>query len=129
MKQKPQESIEISQILYRFVRNLKYCIRSIIGDFLILTKKCINQNIAYLVTNLIRMSFADAFCNIRTFFIFHSVASSQPISCLIHLLTLHIFYRCWALCCMPMPFHTSKHNNSHCLQVLYPKQMLMRTNE
>ena len=35
MKQKPQESIEISQILYRFVRNLKYCIGSIIGDFLI----------------------------------------------------------------------------------------------
>lgn len=35
MKQKPQESIEISQILYRFVRNLKDCIGSIIGDFLI----------------------------------------------------------------------------------------------
>ena len=35
MKQKPQESIEISQVQYRFVRNLKDCIGSIIGDSLV----------------------------------------------------------------------------------------------
>ena len=48
MKQKPQESIEISQILYRFVRNLKDCIGSIIGDSLFIvtdsTEKVVDRH-------------------------------------------------------------------------------------